>query len=223
MRAIESNVHRTCSVGRPARGAQNPHQPHAREPGTPAATCPAPPRIEATTVRAPGSLLWVWLSSRWAGWRDALHLVRPETVIRWHRQGFRVFWTWKSRHGRTGRPPIASEIADLVRTMTLANPLWGAPRIHGELLKLGSPSRSAPLPGSCRVGRSRPLRLGARSSLITSPTSSRSISSSSRLRPSECSTCSWSSCIVAGRLRTSTSPIPQLPLDSATNCPGLSR
>jgi len=168
-------------------------------------------------------LLWVWLSSRWAGWRDALHLVRPETVIRWHRQGFRVFWTWKSRHGRTGRPPIASEIADLVRTMTLANPLWGAPRIRGELLKLGSTSRSAPLPGSCRVGRSRPLRLGARSSLITSPTSSRSISSSSRLRPSECSTCSWSSCIVAGRLRTSTSPIPQLPLDSATNCPGLSR
>ena len=55
MRAIESNVHRTCSVGRPARGAQNLHQPHAREPGTPAATCPAPPRIEATTVRAPGS------------------------------------------------------------------------------------------------------------------------------------------------------------------------
>ena len=59
-------------------------------------------------------LLWVWLSNRWAGWREALHLVRPETVIRWHRQGFRAFWTWKSRHGRTGRPPIASEIADLV-------------------------------------------------------------------------------------------------------------
>ena len=71
-----------------------------------------------------GRLDRLLFSSRWAGWRDALHLVRPETVIRWHRQGFRVFWTWKSRHGRTGRPPIASEIADLVRTMTLANPLW---------------------------------------------------------------------------------------------------
>src|SRR5438270_5015130 len=82
-------------------------------------------------------LLWVWLSTRWAGWREALHLVRPETVIRWHRQGFRTFWTWKSRRGRTGRPPIASEIAQLVRTIALANPLWGAPRIHGELLKLG--------------------------------------------------------------------------------------
>ena len=60
-------------------------------------------------------LLWVWLSNQWAGWRDALHVVRPETAIRWHRQGFRAFWTWKSRRGRTGRPPIGSEIAQLVR------------------------------------------------------------------------------------------------------------
>jgi hypothetical protein len=82
-------------------------------------------------------LLWVWLSKRWAGWREALHIVRPDTVIRWHRQGFRAFWTWKSRRGRTGRPPVASELANLVRTIALANPLWGAPRIHGELLKLG--------------------------------------------------------------------------------------
>src|SRR5437763_891432 len=80
---------------------------------------------------------WVWLSRRWAGWREALHVVRPETVIRWHRQGFRAFWTWKSRSARTGRPSIGSAIAHLVRTMALANPLWGAPRIHGELLKLG--------------------------------------------------------------------------------------
>jgi putative transposase len=82
-------------------------------------------------------LLWVWLSKQWAGWREALHLVRPETVIRWHRQGFRAFWTWKSRHGRVGRPRVGSELADLLRTMALANPLWGAPRIQGELLKLG--------------------------------------------------------------------------------------
>ncbi len=82
-------------------------------------------------------LLWVWLSNQWAGWREALHLVRPETVIRWHRQGFRAFWTWKSRRRRVGRPRVGLELADLVRTMALANPLWGAPRIHGELLKLG--------------------------------------------------------------------------------------
>jgi hypothetical protein len=82
-------------------------------------------------------VFWVWLSQRWARWREALQVVRPETVIRWHRLGFRAFWTWKSRCGRTGRPPIGSELADLVRTMALANPLWGAPRIHGELLKIG--------------------------------------------------------------------------------------
>jgi hypothetical protein len=82
-------------------------------------------------------VFWVWLSKRWARWREALQVVRPETVIRWHRLGFRAFWTWKSRRGRTGRPPIGSELADLVRTMALANPLWGAPRIHGELLKIG--------------------------------------------------------------------------------------
>src|SRR5260370_3251627 len=82
-------------------------------------------------------LVWLWLSNHWARWREALHLVRPETVIRWHRQGFRAFWSWRSRRGRTGRPPTSSEITQLVRTMALANPLWGAPRIHGELLKLG--------------------------------------------------------------------------------------
>jgi len=80
---------------------------------------------------------WVWLSNCWAGWRRTLHLVRPETVIRWHRQGFRAFWTWKSRRARVGRPPVGLELVKLVRTMALANPLWGAPRIHGELLKLG--------------------------------------------------------------------------------------
>src|SRR5258707_14697748 len=54
-------------------------------------------------------LLWVWLSNQWAGWREALHLVRPETVVRWHRQGFRAFWTSKSRRGRVGRPPVGLE------------------------------------------------------------------------------------------------------------------
>jgi len=82
-------------------------------------------------------LFWIWLSQRWARWRETLNVVRPETVIRWHRQGFRAFWNWKSRRGRTGRPPVDWEVAKLVRTMALANPLWGAPRIHGELLKLG--------------------------------------------------------------------------------------
>jgi putative transposase len=82
-------------------------------------------------------VFWMWLSRWCARWREALHVVQPQTVIRWHRQGFRVSWNWKSRRGRTGRPPVDLEIAKLVRTMAFANSLWGAPRIHGELLKLG--------------------------------------------------------------------------------------
>src|ERR1700704_1493765 len=66
----------------------------------------------------------------------ALAIVRPETVIKWHRAGFRSYWRWKSRR-RGGRPTVAPEIRKLIREMSIANPLWGAPRIHGELLKLG--------------------------------------------------------------------------------------
>ena len=68
--------------------------------------------------------------------RDALAIVRPETVVRWHRAGFRLFWRWKSGR-RLGRPAVPAEIRQVIREMSVANPLWGAPRIHGELLKLG--------------------------------------------------------------------------------------
>ncbi len=81
-------------------------------------------------------VFWVWLSCLWSGCRRPLTIVQPATVIAWHRQGFQWFWTWKSRH-RTGRPPVAPDVCALIRTMCEANPLWGAPRIHGELLKLG--------------------------------------------------------------------------------------
>jgi hypothetical protein len=67
---------------------------------------------------------------------NALAIVKPETVIKWHRAGFRSYWHWKSR-SRGGRPRIPPEIRNLIREMSIANPLWGAPRIHGELLKLG--------------------------------------------------------------------------------------
>ena len=82
-------------------------------------------------------LLWVWLSRLWRDWRSALAIVKPETVIAWHRAGFRLFWTWKVRRGRPGRPVVAREVRDLIRRMSRENPGWGAPRIHGELLKLG--------------------------------------------------------------------------------------
>ena len=65
-----------------------------------------------------------------------LMIVRPETLLRWHRAGFRSYWRWKSRR-RAGRPQIETELRALIRRMSIENPLWGAPRIHGELLKLG--------------------------------------------------------------------------------------
>jgi putative transposase len=80
--------------------------------------------------------LWTWLSRVWTAWRTALVIVKPETVVAWHRRGFRFVWTWKSRR-RTGRPTAPADLRALIRTMSQTNPFWGAPRIHGELLKLG--------------------------------------------------------------------------------------
>jgi len=91
------------------------------------------PRLRLTAV---DRLFWVWLSRIWTGWRPALVLVQPATVVAWHRSGFRLFWTWRSRH-RTGRPTVPADVIALIRTMSYANPLWEAPRIHGELRKLG--------------------------------------------------------------------------------------
>ena len=90
-----------------------------------------PPRL-AKADRA----FWVLLSRAWVGWKDVLVIVKPDTVIGWHRKGFRLFWTWKSRR-RTGRPAIDPKIRSLIRKMSAANITWGAPRIHGELLWLG--------------------------------------------------------------------------------------
>ena len=87
-------------------------------------------------LAATDRIFWVVLSRLWTNWRHSLQVVRPETVVRWHRQGFRHYWTWKSQR-RSGRPVIRAELRELIRRMSHANPLWGAPRIHGELLKLG--------------------------------------------------------------------------------------
>src|SRR4030095_9333280 len=74
-------------------------------------------------------LLWVVLSRLWTQWRSALVIVKPETVIAWHRKGFRLYWRWKSRAGKCGRPRVSLETRELIRQMSKANPLWGAPRI----------------------------------------------------------------------------------------------
>jgi hypothetical protein len=81
-------------------------------------------------------MILVGLYRLFPDFRSALAIVSPETVVRWHRAGFRAYWRWKSRP-RWGRPKVSLEIRHLIREMGLANPLWGAPRIHGELLKLG--------------------------------------------------------------------------------------
>src|SRR5712671_869510 len=81
-------------------------------------------------------LLLVWLYRLYPSLLDAIIIVQPETVIRWHRRGFRAYWRWKSRQVG-GRPRIDSEMRALIRRMSRENPLWGAPRIHGELLMLG--------------------------------------------------------------------------------------
>jgi hypothetical protein len=93
----------------------------------------APKRLRFNTF---DRLIFVGLYRLFPDFRDALAVVSPETVIRWHRAGFRAYWRWRSRP-RRGRPTVPIEIRQLIREMSLANPLWGAPRIHGELLKLG--------------------------------------------------------------------------------------
>jgi putative transposase len=79
---------------------------------------------------------WIMLRSVWPRWSDVLAIVKPATVIAWYRTGFRLYWRWRSRQ-RGGRPRITEEVRSLIRKMRLENADWGAPKIHGELLKLG--------------------------------------------------------------------------------------
>jgi hypothetical protein len=82
-------------------------------------------------------LFWVVVRRIWNNWSEALILVKPGRVISWHRAGYRLFWRWRSRPRRVGRPKMAEEVQQLIRQMKRENPSWGAPRIHGELLLLG--------------------------------------------------------------------------------------
>jgi putative transposase len=94
-------------------------------------------RVTRPNLRRSDRLFWAWLSRVWTGWRNALVIVAPDTVLRWQRRRFREHWAKLSGRPTGGRPPVHAEIRTLVARMAAANPLWGAPRIHGELRKLG--------------------------------------------------------------------------------------
>jgi len=93
-------------------------------------------KTKRPSLRQSDRIFWAILSRIWKNWRSALLIVQPDTVIRWHRRGFKIFWRWKSRAKR-GRPPIELEIRKLIRRMSRENPLWGTPRIQSELALLG--------------------------------------------------------------------------------------
>jgi transposase InsO family protein len=88
-------------------------------------------------IRPADRIFWILLRRLWGGWAETLTIVEPDTVVRWHHAGFRLYWNWLSRRGqRSGRPPLPREVRALIRRMAMENS-WGAPRIHGELLSLG--------------------------------------------------------------------------------------
>jgi hypothetical protein len=91
-----------------------------------------------TRLSALHKLFWIFLRRLWSGWKAPLVLVTPRTVVEWHRAGFRLYWKWLSRARQVaGRKPVSQEIRALIFRMAAENPTWGAPRVHGELLKLG--------------------------------------------------------------------------------------
>ena len=92
---------------------------------------------------------WAMLSKLWKDWREVLVIVKPDTVVKWHRQGFKLFWKWKSKSCRAGRPKIDQGIRELIRKMSRENPLWGVPRIQAELRR-----------GHCQCSNSRSFRAG---------------------------------------------------------------
>lgn len=93
--------------------------------------------VKRPRAKRADKLFWIFFSRHVDGWRTLLHGLHADTVVRWHRQGFRLYWRWKSRGHKPGRPAIDTALRKLIRDMQAANIGWGAPRIHGELLKLG--------------------------------------------------------------------------------------
>ena len=100
-------------------------------------------------------LLWAWLCEVWNDWRSSLVIVKPETVIAWHRKSFRLYWTWKVRHGQLGRPTVPKDVRELIRKMCRDNPLWGSVPIVCQLVRKrqNSPIRTTKPPTCKRMIR----------------------------------------------------------------------
>src|SRR5438132_889674 len=109
----------------------------ARESRASSATGRVDAHGQAPTAPHKGPPFWILLAKGWREWRTALIVVQPDTVVRWHRQWLRRQWTRRSTRTRPGRPNTDAAVRTLIGKMAAANPLWGAPRIHGELCKLG--------------------------------------------------------------------------------------
>ncbi len=92
--------------------------------------------INRPRLRNRDRFFWSLLSQIWTDWKSNLFIAKSETVVNWHRQGFKLYCGWKSKC-KPGRPKVSKEILDLIKRMSLENPTWGAPRIHSELLLLG--------------------------------------------------------------------------------------
>ena len=146
----------------------------------------SPKRVALNSI---DRLLLVGLYRLAPGVLDALKIVRPETLMSWHRAGFRAYWRWKSRP-RGGRPKTAADIRRLIREMSVANPLWGAPRIHGELLKLGIDVGQTTVAKYMARRRMPPRRAGRPSFSIIPTVSHRWICSWSRRSRFGCCTAS---------------------------------
>src|SRR2546426_10176281 len=155
-------------------------------------------------LRTTDRLFWIWLARVGAGWRQPLVIVTADTVLRWQRRRFREYWSKLSGRSTGGRPAVHAEIKTLITRMATANPLWGAPRIHGELRKLGIDVAERTVSRLCRNGVPGRLRRGRRSSPTMSATWSPS--TSSRFPPRACASSSFSSCsiTIAGPPSTST-------------------
>ena len=116
----------------------------------------APPRLR---LRGSDRALLIWMTRLWPSLLGVAQVVQPETILRWHRAGFTAFWRWKSRN-RAGRPKIDRELRDLIRRMSKENPMWGASRIHGELLMLGFEVAQSTVSKYMVRGRSRRRKPG---------------------------------------------------------------